>query len=68
MSAPLEIHLKETKRILRYVKGTLNFDIHYLKNKDVKLIRYNDSDWGLPWIRSCYLAIKKAKYCCSFLH
>jgi len=27
-----EVHLKVTKRILRYVKGTLNLGIHYLKN------------------------------------
>lgn len=44
MSAPLEIHLKETKIILRYVKGTLNFGINYLKNKDVKLVGYSDFD------------------------
>jgi len=46
MSAPSEIHLKVTKIILRYVKGTLNFGIHYLKNKHVKLVGYSDNDWG----------------------
>jgi len=46
MSAPSKIHLKEEKRILRYVKGTPDFGIHYLKNKVVKLVGYGDSDWG----------------------
>ena len=45
MSAPFEIHLKVAKWILRYVKGILDFGIHYLKNKAMKLIRYSDSDW-----------------------
>lgn len=45
ISLPSKIHLKAAKRILRYAKGTLNFGIHYLKNKDVKLVGYSDSDW-----------------------
>jgi hypothetical protein len=28
MTEPSQIHMKEAKRILRYVKGTLNFGIH----------------------------------------
>jgi len=44
ISAPSKIHLKVAKWILRYVKGTLDFGIHYLMNKVAKLIRYSDSD------------------------
>ena len=29
MQAPHEIHWKETKRILRYARGTIQFKIHY---------------------------------------
>ena len=38
--------MKATKRILRYVKGTTNFGIHYSKMDDVKLEGFSDSDWG----------------------
>ena len=46
MNAPFEIHLKVAKWNLRYVKGTLDFGIHYLKNKAAKLVGYSDSNWG----------------------
>lgn len=45
-TTPSGIHSKEIKRIMRYVKGTHDFNIHYLKNKDIKLVGYRDSDRG----------------------
>lgn len=45
MSDPPEIHLKATKIIPRYVKGTTNFGIHYFKNDDVKLVDFGDLNW-----------------------
>jgi hypothetical protein len=38
-------HWIATKRVLRSVKGTLEFDILYSKNKDLRLCGYRDSNW-----------------------
>ncbi|XP_052484810.1 secreted RxLR effector protein 161-like [Gossypium raimondii] len=40
------IHYKAAKRILRYVKGTLNYGVKFMKSKNVKLLGYLDSDWA----------------------
>ena len=63
MSDPSIVHLKVMKRILRYLKGIVNYGIHYTCNSKLKLTGFNDSDWGsdlddikwellLSWIRS----------------
>ena len=44
MEAPTSTHLKTAKRILSYIKGTINFGIFYSSSKDFKLIGYNNSD------------------------
>eukprot|EP01018_Ginkgo_biloba_P007448 Gb_23452 [translate_table: standard] len=44
MTAPRVSHWKVAKRILRYVKGTLNFGIEFTKSEDFKLIGYTDLD------------------------
>lgn len=44
MTNPSEIHMKAAKRILRYVKGTLNFGIHYYSSKKFNLVGFSDSD------------------------
>ena len=33
------------KRVLRYVKGTLDFNILYSRRKDLRLSGYTDSYW-----------------------
>jgi hypothetical protein len=38
ITEPSKIHMKATKRILRYVKGTLNFGIHYYTYKRFNLV------------------------------
>ena len=38
----IEVHLQATKRIVRYIKGTIKFQ----KSQPVKLFKYSDSDWG----------------------
>lgn len=41
-------HLVATKRILRYIKGTLNYGILFPsvdKGKECKLVVYTDSSW-----------------------
>ncbi|KAK3019822.1 hypothetical protein RJ639_005124 [Escallonia herrerae] len=38
--------LKVAKRILRYIKGTLDYGIMYSSSQDFKLVGYCDSDWA----------------------
>ena len=47
MEIPTSNHLSAAKRILRYVKGTLNFGLRYLKCQlQDTLIGYSDSDFA----------------------
>jgi hypothetical protein len=45
MKTPHEIHWKSTKRIFRYVHGTVQFKIHYNLGGTPLLIGFTDSDW-----------------------
>jgi hypothetical protein len=44
--APKESHVLAVKRIFRYLKGTKEFGLWYLKGKDLSLIPYTDADWA----------------------
>ncbi|OIT36790.1 abc transporter c family member 10 [Nicotiana attenuata] len=46
MEAPTTSHLKVAKRILRYIKDTLDYEILYSSSKDSKFVGYCDSDWA----------------------
>lgn len=46
MSNPSEIHLKAAKRVLRYVKGSVELGIWFKKAEKLQLIGYSDSDWA----------------------
>jgi hypothetical protein len=46
MENPVESHMMAAKRILRYVKGTLELGILYKKGEQIDLIAYSDSDYG----------------------
>jgi hypothetical protein len=41
-----EIHWKEAKRILRYLRGTIGYGLIYRSTKDFRLIDYTHSDWA----------------------
>ncbi|KAM1556532.1 hypothetical protein TB2_040114 [Malus domestica] len=45
MENPTTTHLKTAKRILRYLKGTVNFGMFYSSSDSHKLVGYSDSDW-----------------------
>jgi hypothetical protein len=45
MTASKVEHWTAAKRVLRYVKGTLDFGIMYSRSKDPRLCGYTDSDW-----------------------
>ena len=44
-SKPTEAHLTAVKRILHYLKGTLNLAIQFQKS-DEALVGYSDADWA----------------------
>lgn len=46
MENPTTTHLKTARRILRYLKGTINFGLFYSTSNDYKLVGYSDSDWA----------------------
>ena len=47
MSKPSKEHWLGVKRVLRYLKGTVNYGIRYSSNKEEKdLVGYCDSDWA----------------------
>jgi hypothetical protein len=45
MQIPHEIHWKATKRIHRYVYGTIQFGIHYSSGGNPLLVGFTDLDW-----------------------
>ena len=48
MHSPSEKHFSTTKRVLRYIKGTIALRVQFSKSVegDLKLLGYSDSDWG----------------------
>ena len=42
METPHESHRKEAKRILRYIRGTIQFGIHYKIGKEPLLVGFTD--------------------------
>ena len=46
MSNPKKPHLDVVRRILRYVKGTINFGILYKKINDCQVIGYYDANYA----------------------
>jgi len=69
-----ETHMKAVKRVIRYIKGTWNFGVKFLKQKEMKLIGFFDSDWGgsiddrrahlvtvSPLDRACSLGAQRSK-------
>ena len=46
MSAPKADHWIAAKRVLRYVRGTLDYGLLYTRSSDPTLSGYTDSDWA----------------------
>ncbi|KAE8734503.1 hypothetical protein F3Y22_tig00000764pilonHSYRG00191 [Hibiscus syriacus] len=46
MESPTTTHFKAAKRILHYLKGTIDFGLFYSVSNDYKLVGYSNSDWG----------------------
>jgi hypothetical protein len=45
-SAPKETHMKEVKRIFKYLKGTLDFGLWYPREEEFTLTTYINTDWN----------------------
>ncbi|KAI5342475.1 hypothetical protein L3X38_010350 [Prunus dulcis] len=45
MHCPTSKHYGTAKRVLRYIKGTLDYGLEYVKGKNTMLIGFCDSDW-----------------------
>ncbi|KAL4368367.1 hypothetical protein GQ457_05G028310 [Hibiscus cannabinus] len=46
MEAPTSTHMKAAKRILRYLKGTIDFGLSYSSSHDFQLMGFCDSDFA----------------------
>ncbi|XP_019149918.1 PREDICTED: uncharacterized protein LOC109146716 [Ipomoea nil] len=46
MAAPTELQWQSVKRVLRYLKGTLHYGLHFRGGHSLSLVAYSDSDWG----------------------
>lgn len=52
MQQPSIAHFQAMKRVLRYVKGTIGYDLKILKNSPLELYAFSDTDWaGCPSTR-----------------
>ncbi|RVW41754.1 Retrovirus-related Pol polyprotein from transposon TNT 1-94 [Vitis vinifera] len=46
MASPTEMHLQAAKRVLRYLKGTVDLGVFYQKEGNGELMAYTDSDYA----------------------
>ena len=46
MEAPTSTHMKAAKRILHYLKGTIDFGLFYYPSNIVKLVGFCDNDFA----------------------
>ncbi|CAH9134814.1 unnamed protein product [Cuscuta epithymum] len=46
MHAPTNMHFQGVKRILRYLKGTINYGLFIKRCASLPLTAFSDSDWG----------------------
>lgn len=62
MHCASEIHLQAAKRIIRYIKGTVNYGIKFSQVQNFNFHGFSDSDWG-----GCLDDMKSTSgYCFSF--
>ncbi|GJZ72777.1 ribonuclease H-like domain-containing protein [Tanacetum coccineum] len=62
MHDPREPHFSALKRILRYVRGTLNYGLRLFSSSTIDLVAYSDSDWA-----GCRTTRRSTSGYCAFL-
>ena len=45
MVEPRHVHLIVAKHVLRYLKGTIDYGLHYVADCEFGLVGYTNSDW-----------------------
>lgn len=45
-STPIESHLQAVKHVCRYIAGTISYGLWYMKDTNLSLVGYSDSDWA----------------------
>ena len=46
MVESIHVHLIAAKHVLRYLKGTIDYDLRYVANCEFGLVGYTDSNWA----------------------
>jgi hypothetical protein len=46
LQAPMTLHLTDVKRILRYIKGTINVGLRIIKSPSMLVSGFSDADWA----------------------
>ncbi|KAL6130957.1 hypothetical protein ACLB2K_069335 [Fragaria x ananassa] len=46
MASPTQLHFAAAKRVLRYLKGTVNYEVFYKRGETSELVAYTDSDYA----------------------
>jgi hypothetical protein len=59
MVEPRRVHLIATKHVLRYIAGSVEYGLDYVRGDGVRLIGYTDSDWA-----GCAVDRKSTSGCC----
>jgi hypothetical protein len=62
MHAPTMTHLKMVRRILRYVKGTIEMGLHFSSHTTLDLFAFSDADWA-----GCTTTRRSTTGYCTFL-
>ena len=62
MVEPRRVQWSTTKHVLRYVAGTVDYGLDYVRGDGVGLVGYSDSDWA-----SCASDQKSTSGCCFAL-
>jgi hypothetical protein len=45
MVDPIFVHLIAVKRVMRYLKGTVDYGLKYVADSEINLLGYSNSDW-----------------------
>ena len=45
MCEPRQMHWLAAKHVLRYLRGTVGYDLRYTSSSDLTLVGYSDSNW-----------------------
>lgn len=46
MEEPIELHYQAAKKVLHYLKGTMDYELFYKKNESNELVGFSDSDYA----------------------